>query len=69
MAAEDQKWYYNPSTGEGNQGQESGWDDRMGPYDTEEEARNASRPPGRSNYFIFFFRALNADLMSLAASE
>ena len=41
MAAEDQKRYYNPSTGEVNQGKESGWDDRMGPYDTEEEARNA----------------------------
>lgn len=38
---DDQKWYYNPSTGEVTQGKEGSWDDRMGPYDSEAEARNA----------------------------
>lgn len=38
---DDQKWYYNPATGEVTQGKEGSWDDRMGPYDSEAEARNA----------------------------
>lgn len=41
MADSDSKWFYNPSTGQVTQGKESGWDDRMGPYDTKEEAERA----------------------------
>lgn len=37
----DEKFYYNPSTGEVSQGKTTGWDDRMGPYDTAEEAAQA----------------------------
>ncbi|MBV7295813.1 SPOR domain-containing protein [Corynebacterium sp. TAE3-ERU12] len=35
------KWYYDPSTGDVFQGKQKGWNDRMGPYDTEKEARHA----------------------------
>lgn len=35
------KWYYNIATGEVTQGKDGGWDSRMGPYDSEEEARSA----------------------------
>lgn len=41
MTASDDKFYFNPSTGEVTQGKVSGWDDRMGPYDTREEAQHA----------------------------
>ncbi|BAU96561.1 hypothetical protein N24_2299 [Corynebacterium suranareeae] len=41
MAVEDYKWYYDLSTGEVSQGKTPGFENRMGPYDTEEEARHA----------------------------
>ena len=37
----DEKFYFNPSTQEVSQGKEGSWDDRMGPYDTREEAEQA----------------------------
>ncbi|OEY04215.1 hypothetical protein [Corynebacterium sp. Marseille-P4321] len=37
----DEKFYYNPSNGEVTQGKEAAWDNRMGPYDTREEAEQA----------------------------
>jgi len=37
----DEKFYFNPSTREVSQGKEGSWDDRMGPYDTREEAEQA----------------------------
>ncbi|GAB3081643.1 hypothetical protein [Corynebacterium aquatimens] len=37
----DQKFYFNPTTGEVTEGKVAGWDDRMGPYDTREEAERA----------------------------
>ena len=39
----DSKWYFDTKSGEVAQGKKSGWDTRMGPYDTEEEARQALR--------------------------
>lgn len=41
MAKADHKWYFNVATGEVTQGKQSGWENRMGPYDSEEEARHA----------------------------
>lgn len=41
MAASDMKWYYDLSTGEVTQGKTSGFENRMGPYDSEAEARGA----------------------------
>lgn len=41
MEPEELKWYFDPSTGEVTQGKEGSWDDRMGPYDTREEAAAA----------------------------
>jgi len=41
MEPDDLKWYFDPSTGEVTQGKEGTWDDRMGPYDTREEAAGA----------------------------
>lgn len=41
MAEPDLKWYYNLATGEVTQGKVSGFENRMGPYDSEEEARRA----------------------------
>ncbi len=41
MEPEDLKWYFDPTTGEVTQGKEGSWDDRMGPYDTREEAAGA----------------------------
>ena len=41
MAGDDKDWYYTPSTGEVTCGKKSGWDDRMGPYASEAEARAA----------------------------
>lgn len=37
----DDKFYFNPSTGEVSQGKVASWDNRMGPYDTREEAAHA----------------------------
>lgn len=37
----DEKYYFNPTTGEVTQGKQDSWDNRMGPYDTREEAENA----------------------------
>ena len=37
----DEKFYYNPTTGEVTQGKVASWDNRMGPYDTREEAAHA----------------------------
>ncbi|MBB3114987.1 hypothetical protein [Corynebacterium bovis] len=37
----DEKWYYDTKTGEVSQGVGGGWDSRMGPYDTREEAAHA----------------------------
>lgn len=37
----DEKFYYNPATGEVTQGKVASWDNRMGPYDTREEAEHA----------------------------
>lgn len=41
MTPEDEKWYFDPKTGNVTQGKEGAWDDRMGPYDTREEAAHA----------------------------
>lgn len=49
MTDEDNKWFYNPSTGEVTQGKESGWEDRMGPYDSSEEAHNAMKKVAERN--------------------
>ncbi|MHA2789418.1 hypothetical protein ACXZ66_09760 [Corynebacterium sp. S7] len=37
----DDKFYYSPSSGEVSQGKHAAWEDRMGPYDTAEEAAAA----------------------------
>lgn len=37
----DDKWYYNLATGEVRQGKVDSWSDRMGPYDTRQEAASA----------------------------
>lgn len=37
----DEKFYFNPTTGEVTQGKVASWDSRMGPYDTREEAAHA----------------------------
>ncbi len=34
-------WYFDTSTGEVSRGKATGWDNRMGPYDTEAAARAA----------------------------
>jgi hypothetical protein len=39
----EQRWWYNPRTGEVEEGRQSPWTDRMGPYDTREEAMSALR--------------------------
>ncbi|QGU05081.1 hypothetical protein [Corynebacterium comes] len=41
MLPEDEKWYFDAKTREVTQGREGAWDDRMGPYDTREEAAHA----------------------------
>ncbi|AIK88449.1 hypothetical protein [Corynebacterium glutamicum] len=41
MAKEDLKWFYDLATGKVFQGKVSGFETRMGPYDTEEEAHYA----------------------------
>lgn len=37
----EEKYYYNLTTGEVEQGRVSPWHERMGPYDTHEEASQA----------------------------
>lgn len=37
----DRNWYYDTATGEVTRGKKHGWDTRMGPYDSEEEAQRA----------------------------
>lgn len=41
MSVGEEKWYFDPKTGEVNLGKEGSWNDRMGPYDTKEEAAKA----------------------------
>ncbi|ANE04468.1 hypothetical protein [Corynebacterium crudilactis] len=41
MAVEESKWFYDLSTGEVSQGKASGFENRMGPYDSEAAARKA----------------------------
>lgn len=41
MSDQDTKWYFNLATGEVQQGKAAGFLDRMGPYDTKEEAEHA----------------------------
>ena len=41
MSDADQKWFFDPATKEVSQGKTSGWENRMGPYGTREEAENA----------------------------
>lgn len=41
MDSQDLKWYFNPKSGEVSQGPDGGWDERMGPYETREEAASA----------------------------
>ncbi|GAB2504767.1 hypothetical protein CATRI_09070 [Corynebacterium atrinae] len=41
MALQDEKWFFDPKTGDVQQGKEGGWENRMGPYDTREEAADA----------------------------
>ncbi len=36
-----QKWYYDTKTGQVSQGKEGTWENRMGPYDSREEAQAA----------------------------
>lgn len=35
----DDQWFYDPTTGSVSQGKDQAWEDRMGPYATEAEAR------------------------------
>lgn len=49
MASEDDQWYFYPATGKVSQGKTGPWDGRMGPYATEEEARNALETARRRN--------------------
>lgn len=37
----DKKWYFDTSTGEVTEGKVSGWDTRMGPYDSRRDAERA----------------------------
>jgi hypothetical protein len=39
--ADDEQWWYNTATGEVEQGAQSAWSDRAGPYRTREEAEGA----------------------------
>ncbi|MEZ2120868.1 hypothetical protein QWU43_01445 [Corynebacterium sp. CCM 9204] len=41
MSPDDREWYYNPETGEVVRGKQGSWTNRMGPYDSEDEARQA----------------------------
>lgn len=41
MATDVQKWYFNSEIKEVSQGKKSSWLNRMGPYDSKEEAEHA----------------------------
>lgn len=41
--ATEEKWFFDPSTGGIEKGKVSGWDKRMGPYDSRAEAEDALR--------------------------
>lgn len=41
MSDADEKWFYDLSTKEVSQGKSAGFENRMGPYDSEAEARKA----------------------------
>lgn len=41
MAKKDSQWYFDLTTGEVMQGKASAWSQRMGPYESREEAANA----------------------------
>lgn len=41
MADHDLKWFYNQETGQVEQGKVSSFENRLGPYDTAEEAARA----------------------------
>ncbi|APT89276.1 hypothetical protein CFRA_08460 [Corynebacterium frankenforstense DSM 45800] len=49
MAAQDDKFYFDPATGEVTQGKTGSWENRMGPYDTEAEAREALKTAAERN--------------------
>lgn len=50
MAADDQdKWYYHVSSGQVSRGKEGSWQDRMGPYDSAAEAREALKKAEERN--------------------
>ena len=40
-APQDEKYWYNTKTQQVEKGRQSSWESRMGPYDTEAEARAA----------------------------
>lgn len=44
---QDKAFWYNPSTGEVEEGRRSAWTDRMGPYATREEAAKALETAAR----------------------
>jgi len=46
MSDTDNQWYFDLATGVVSQGKAGNWTDRMGPYATEAEARDAP-PPAR----------------------
>ncbi|AHI02870.1 hypothetical protein CFAL_04070 [Corynebacterium falsenii DSM 44353] len=37
----ENKWYFDTQTGEVTQGKTDSWENRMGPYDSKEEASHA----------------------------
>lgn len=41
MSDDSTQWYFDTATGDVTRGKVSGWDTRMGPYDSEAEARQA----------------------------
>ncbi|MCZ9308243.1 hypothetical protein ACUY3K_05990 [Corynebacterium uberis] len=49
MTSSDDKWYFQPSTGEVTQGPATGFEDRMGPYNTREEAAAALETAAQRN--------------------
>ncbi|RNE49550.1 hypothetical protein [Corynebacterium alimapuense] len=49
MSSNEQKWYFNPTTGEIDQGKKSSWANRMGPYDTREDAASALKIAAKRN--------------------
>lgn len=45
----DEKFWFNVKTGKVERGPESSWENRMGPYDTEVEAREALERAAQRN--------------------